>query len=224
MNVRTLAALLVLAAAGCTVDNNASVRISNTCAPPAPTKEGCTYSPTCDSVWMSNLWVDTSYVGVPADPRDGTLEWPFEFQNLRDPTSNNDGRTNTATAYITGYKIHYVVLLGPAGTTIPDVRVEDSNRTVEQGGTAVITIPVIPRNIATLLGVGALLATVRAEIRAVGTYADGQDFETGPYSVVVDVVNGRGVYYGCPATTPPAAPLLLSLCPKAGQSAMGTCE
>jgi hypothetical protein len=219
MNARTITALLVLAAAGCTVDNNASVRISNTCAPPAPSGGACTYSATCDSVWMSNLWVDTSYVGAPADPRDGTLEWPFEVQNQRESTSNNDGSTNTATAFITGYKIHYLILLGPAGTSIPDVRVEDSSRTVQPGGSTVISIPVIPRNIATLLGVGPLLATVRAEIRAVGTYADGQEFETGPYSVVVDIVNGRGLYYGCPAATP-----LLSLCPKAGQSAMATCE
>jgi hypothetical protein len=219
MNPRNLAALILVAAAGCTVDNNASVRISNTCSPPAPSGGACTYSATCDSVWMGSLWVDTSYVGAPADPSDGTLDWPFEFQNQRDPNNDRSGGTNTATAFITGYKIHYVVLLGPAGTSIPDVRVEDSSRTVEPGTSAVIMIPVIPRNVATLLGVGALLATVRAEIRAVGTYADGQEFETGPYSVVVDIVNGRGLYYGCPAATP-----LLSLCPKAGQSATPICE
>ncbi len=219
MNVRTIAALLVLAAAGCTVDNNASVRIANTCAPPAPAGGVCTYSATCDSVWMSNLWVDTSYVSLSPDPRDGTLEWPFEFENQREANSDRAGGTNTATAFVTGYKIHYVTLIGPAGTAIPDVKVEDSSRTVEPGGSTVINIPVIPRSVATLLGGGGLLATVRAEIRAIGAYADGQEFETGPYSVVVDIVNGRGIGYGCPAATPS-----LSACPKLGQSAMTTCE
>ena len=149
MNVRTLAALLLLAAAGCTVDNNASVRIANTCTPPEPAASGCTYSATCDSVWMSNLWVDPSYVSPSPDPRDGTLEWPFEVQNQRESNNDRAGGTNTATAFITGYKIHYVVLTGPAGLTIPDVRVDDSSRTVEPGGSTVIMVPVIPRSVAT---------------------------------------------------------------------------
>ena len=218
MNVRTLAALLLLAAAGCTVDNNASVRIANTCTPPEPAASGCTYSATCDSVWMSNLWVDPSYVSPSPDPRDGTLEWPFEVQNQRESNNDRAGGTNTATAFITGYKIHYVVLTGPAGLTIPDVRVDDSSRTVEPGGSTVIMVPVIPRSVATLLR-GALLATVRAEIRATGAYADGQEFETGPYSVVVDIVNGRGIGYGCPA-----AGMFIYACPKLGQAAVTTCE
>ena len=220
MNIRTLAALLVLAAAGCTVDNNASVRIANTCAPPEPgTGGGCTYSATCDTVWMGNLWVDTRYTSPSPDPSDGTLEWPFEFENQRGSNLDREGGTDTATAFVTGYKIHYVLLSGPAGTNIPDVRVEDSSRTVKPGGSTVIMIPVIPRSVATLLGGGALLATVRAEIRATGAYADGQAFETGPYSVVVDIVNGRGIYYGCPAVG-----MFIFGCPQLGQTAVTTCE
>jgi hypothetical protein len=122
MNARNLAPLLLVAAlAGC-VDNNASVRLSRTCAPPAPAAGVCAYTATCDAVWMDNLWVDTAYVGVPPSPLDGTLYWPFQADNQRADNTGRDGGTNTATAFITGYKITY----HSATIAVPDVTIEDS--------------------------------------------------------------------------------------------------
>ncbi len=221
MNARNLAPLLLVAAlAGC-VDNNASVRLSGTCAPPAPAAGVCAYSATCDSVWMDNLWVDTAYVDpVNPSPLDGTLYWPFQADNQRSDNSGRDGGTNTATAFITGFKISYF----SATISIPTVTIEDSTRTIEPGASAVVSIPVIPVSVATLLGVplpggGDLQGTVRAEIQATGKFGDGSSFETGPYSVVVDIINGAGAGYGCPLSTPN-----LAVCPKAGQSGVPLCE
>jgi hypothetical protein len=217
MNARNLAPLLLVAAlAGC-VDNNASVRLSGTCSPPAPAAGVCAYSATCDSVWMDNLWVDTAYVGLHPSPLDGTLYWPFQADNQRTNNSGRDGGTNTATAFITGYKITY----HSATIAIPKVTIEDSTRTIEPGASAVVSIPVIPVSVATLLAIDPILkGTVRAEIQATGTFGDGSSFETGPYSVVVDINNGAGVGYGCPLATP----TLVGVCPKAGQSGVPACE
>jgi hypothetical protein len=216
MNARNLAPLLLVAAlAGC-VDNNASVRLSATCSPPAPAAGVCAYSAKCDTVWMDNLWVDTAYVGLHPSPLDGTLYWPFQADNQRADNAGRDGGTNTATAFITGYKITYF----SATISIPKVTIEDSTRAIEPGASAVVSIPVIPGSVATLLGGGPLTGTVRAEIQATGKFGDGSSFETGPYSVVVDINNGAGVGYACPLATP----TLVGVCPKPGQSGVPLCE
>jgi hypothetical protein len=213
MNVRTLATLLLVAAAGCSVDNNASVRISAVCYPPTPSDTGgCAYSATCDAVWLSNLAVDTTYV-----PTGGTLYWPLQVDNQRPANSTPDGATNTATAFITGYKIAYT----SSTVSIPQVTLEDTTRTVPANGSTVLSVPIVPVSVATLLGATAgLLAEVRAEIRATGHYGDGTTFETGPFSVQVNVVNGGWLGATC------ADPLqhVTGYCPQPGQSSTFACK
>ena len=215
MNTRTLAALfLFLAVATGCVDNNASVRLSAACFPPTPNDDGsCSYPATCDSVMMGNLWVDTTYA-----PTGGTLYWPFQADNQRPDNGDRSGGTNTATAFVTGFKISY----RSTAVSIPAVTVNDTTRTVESAGSAVLSIPVIPPNVATLLAVNPiLLAEVLAEIRATGHYADGQSFETGPFTVVVNVTNGNGSGVFCPD---PAAPTPIGVCPQPGQSGVQLCK
>jgi hypothetical protein len=75
--------------------------------------------------------------------------------------------------------------------------------------------------VATLLGATAgLLAEVRAEIRATGHYGDGTTFETGPFSVQVNVVNGGWLGATC------ADPLqhVTGYCPQPGQSSIFACK
>jgi len=217
MNTRLSPLLLVLALAAC-VDNNASLRISAACFPPAPNDDGsCSYPAECESVMLGNLWVDANF-----GPTGGTLFWPFQADNQRPPNNNNDGALNTATAFITGYKIKYTVLSTSNPLSIPDVTLDDTTRTVEAESSTVLAIPVIPFNVATLL-VGAsatLLAEVRAEIRATGHYGDGQNFETGPFFVVVNVANGSWVGASC------ADPLqvIVGYCPQPGQSSVTACK
>jgi hypothetical protein len=213
MNARTLATLLLVAAAGCSVDNNASVRISAVCYPPTPSETGaCAYSATCDAVWLSNLAVDTTYV-----PTGGTLYWPLQVDNQRPGNATPDGATNTATAFITGYKIVY----SSSTVSIPEVTLEDTTRTVPASGSTVLSVPIVPVSVATLLGATAgLLAEVRAEIRATGHYGDGTTFETGPFSVQVNVVNGGWLGATC------ADPLqhVTGYCPQPGQSSIFACK
>jgi len=213
MTTRYLAALLLaVALTGC-VDNNASVLISAACFPPAPNTDGsCSYPSTCDSVLMSNLWVDTAYA-----PTGGTLEWPFQVDNQRPDNGERDGGTNTATAFITGYDFKFF----SNTVSIPDVSVIWTTHTVQPTTSQVVAVPVIPPAVATLLSatVG-LLAEVRVEIRATGHYADGQSIETGPFSVVVSVENGRGRGGFCPASTP----TLVAQCPQPGQTSLSLCE
>jgi hypothetical protein len=214
MNARTLIALLLAAAAAGCVDNNGSVRISSACFPPTPNDDGsCSYPAACESVMMGNLWVDTTYV-----PTGGTLYWPFQADNQRPDNGARDGGTNTATAFITGFKISYT----SAVVSLPDANLDDTTRTVEAQGSTVLSIPVIPAGIAALLSANpGLLAQVRAEIRAKGHYGDGQDFETGPFSVVVNVENGGWLGVSCPD---PAAPNPIGMCPQPGQTGVVLCK
>jgi hypothetical protein len=215
MNARTLATLLLVAAAGCSVDNSASVRLAAVCFPPTPSDTGlCAYAATCDAVWLSNLAVDTTYV-----PTGGTLYWPIQVDNQRPSNATPDGATNTATAFITGYKIAYT----SSTVSIPEVTLEDTTRTVPSAGTTVVAIPVIPVSVATVLGATAgLIAEVRAEIRATGHYGDGTTFETGPFSVQVEVRNGPGGW--SPATCADPLQHVTGYCPQPGQSSIYACK
>ncbi len=213
MNARTLIVLLLAAATGC-VDNNASITISAACFPPTPNDDGsCSYPAACDSVMLGNLWVDTTYV-----PSGGTLVWPFQLDNQRPSNATADGSTNTATAYVTGYKFKY----SSSTVSIPDASVIWTTQTVQAAGTRVVAIPVIPSAVATLLsGSPGMLAEVSVEIRATGHYGDGQIFETGPFSVVVNVENGAGAGGFC---ADPATPTLIGACPQLGQTSVVLCK
>jgi len=211
MNTRILAALLLAAATGC-IDNYASIRLSAACFPPTPNDDGsCSYPSTCESVMMGNLSVDTTYVNT-----GGTLYWPFQADNQRPPNDVREGAVNTATAFITGFKISYI----SDSVTIPDAVLDDTTRTVEPESSNVLSIPVIPLPVATLLSVpDDLVAQVRAEIRATGHYGDDSSFETGAFTVVVDVVNENwiGLSYAKPTEIP------LGYCPQPGQTGVLLC-
>jgi hypothetical protein len=214
MNARALIALLLAAAAGgCTVDNNASVRISAACFPPTPNDDGsCSYPSTCDSVMLDNLWVDPSWA-----PTGGTLVWPFQVDNQRPDNSNNDGRTNTATAFITGFKIAYT----SSAISLPEVTIDYTTRTIESESAQVLSIPVVPLSVATqLTAIPGGFGTMRAEIRATGHYGDGTSIETGPFSVVVVVQNGGWTGGTCTDATQS----VVGYCPQEGQTGLPLCK
>jgi len=214
MNARALIALLLAAAAaGCTVDNNASVRIAAACFPPTPNDDGsCSYPSTCDSVMLDNLWVDPSWA-----PTGGTLVWPFQVDNQRPDNSNNDGRTNTATAFITGFKIAYT----SSAISLPEVTIDYTTRTIESESAQVLSIPVVPLSVATqLTAIPGGFGTMRAEIRATGHYGDGTSIETGPFSVVVVVQNGGWTGGSCTDATQS----VVGYCPQEGQTGLPLCK
>jgi hypothetical protein len=213
MNARTLAALLLLAAATGCIDNNATVRLSAACFPPAPNDDGsCSYPATCDSVMLDNLGVDPSYAGTL-----GTLIWPFQADNQRTDNTNADGRTNTATAFITGFKIAYF----SSTISVPTISLEYTTRTIEAGASQVLSIPVVPVSVATqLAGIPGGKGSVRAEIRATGHYGDGQTFETGPFSVVILVSVGGWTGGSCTDVTQ----TVVAFCPQPGQTGIPLCK
>ncbi len=218
MNARLVTALLLLAgAAGC-VDNNASVRLSAACFPPTPSDTGgCSYSTSCTSVMMDNLWVDATYVSPTGTSVNGLI-WPFQVDNQR-PSNGApaDGSTNTASAFITAYQIAYF----SSAIALPTITIDDTTRLVEAASSQVVSIPVVPPSVALLLGGVPAGTQLRAEIRAKGHFGDGQSFETGPFSVVVFVDNGRGSGAYCPD---PAKIIVAGQCPQDGQSNVTLCK
>jgi hypothetical protein len=214
MNARTLIALLLAAtAAGCAVENNYSVVISSVCYPPTPTTSGCSYPATCSATLVGNPWVDTTYALT-----GGTLYLPFQIDNQRpDNAAGREGGVNTADARVTGFKLKYFSNV----VAIPALSVDWTTLTVPSIGSAVTLIPVVPLAVAAQLAASPGLRTdIRVEIRATGTYNDGQKFESGPFSMVVDVLNGVGSGVFCPTTTP----TLVGVCPQAGQTAVPLCQ
>jgi hypothetical protein len=212
MNARTLIALLLAAtgATGCLVDNNASVLIAASCFPPTPGTGGtCAFAATCDAVWLGNLDVD-----VAASPVGGTpLKWPLQMENQRPDNSARDGGTNTASAWVTGYKLKYT----SAAVAIPGITLDWSSQRILPGGTIVEVVPLIPSAVRSfLLGVPSPTELL-VEVRATGYYGDGSTFETGPFSLVVSVRNGGYVPGTC------TAPAVYEICPQPGQSGVGAC-
>jgi hypothetical protein len=212
MNARIVAALLLAAATGC-IDNNASLRLSAACFPPTPNTDGsCSYPTKCESVMMGNLTVDPAF-----NATGGTLYWPFQADNQRPNNGDRYGATNTATAFITGFKISYT----STNVSIPDVTLDDTTRAVESESSTVLSIPVVPPSVANLLTtVPGGFAEVRAEIRATGHYGDGTTIETGPFSVVISVdVNGW-----TPATCVDPLAVVVGYCPQPGQTSIPLCK
>jgi hypothetical protein len=74
--------------------------------------------------------------------------------------------------------------------------------------------------VATVLSTLAASTQVRVEIRAVGHYGDDTTFETGPFSMVINVENGRGSGVG--GCTAPA--VVVGACPQPGQSNVQLCK
>jgi hypothetical protein len=141
----------------------------------------------------------------------------MQVDNQRPSNATPDGATNTATAFITGFKIAYT----SSTVSIPEVTVADTTRTIPSGGSTVLTVPVIPTTVATLLaGTSGLLADIRAEIRATGHYGDGTTFETGPFSVQVTSRNGG--WSGATCADP--LQVVTGYCPQPGQSAVYACK
>ena len=230
MNARILAAVAGLAAlAGCTVPNDASVRVFGMCYPPDPTETGvCAYPTSCSALFLGNVEGD-----VASDSIDGPLIWPVQVDNQRITNANDSGSRDTATAWIEGYKIHYSVSGLAAVRSIPDVDVSISRHPVKVGGSTVVIAPVVPASVGTLLfglmADGELL-NFEAELKAYGHYGDGESFETGPFKIVgrlgrnniAQPVNSATGSPFCSALDA-SKPMYVASCPQARQTSVMLC-
>jgi hypothetical protein len=212
MNARTLIALLLAAAGTGCVDNNASVVISSACFPPAPSDTGsCVYAATCDAVWLGNVSVDATFTPAGRPP----LVWPMQLENHRPDNAARDGGTSTATAAVTGFKLK--IVSGPV--SIPEISVPWTQQSILPLGTTVLIVPILPAATKTLLMALPNPTQIVVEVKATGEYGDGSSFETGPFSMVVDVRNGG---YVLPTCVAPAA--YVASCPQEGQSGIPLCK
>lgn len=177
MNARPLAPLALLLAAGCAVDNFASVQFLEICFPPAPTSNACIYPAACDATLLGRPFVDVSGAFI--------LEVPIELRNQLVPnTDTSTGRVNTSDAHVEKYTISYSM----AGVALPGTTVL-ANDTVPAAGNTVVLVEVLPSATITALATVAPSAptTLVAEVVASGRYDNGNSFTTGPYKIAIDV-------------------------------------
>ena len=223
MNARLLALVAAAGLAGCTVDNDASVRVYGMCFPPEPTDTGlCAYDPTCGTLWLGSVVAD-----VASSSAYGPLVWPMQVDNLRPSNADRAGGVETAIAWIEGYKVSYSTWGLSAVPTIPSADVAISRHPVQPEGSTVVIVPVVPAAVGTVLydAMGDLdILDFKATIRAYGHYADGSRFETGEFQVV-----GKLTKNAIPAPTSantcfdPTKPVYVGTCPQPLQSGVFRC-
>jgi hypothetical protein len=180
MNARTLAPLALFLAAGCGMDNFASVQFFEICYPPAPTDGVCLYPASCTNTLLGRPLVDVGGAF--------SFELPIQLNNqLKSNADPSTGRVNTNDAHVEKYTITYgVPWAGFPGT------VSLANDTVPADGNTVVLVEVLPNvTVTQLLAVTPLApTTIVADVVASGRYDSGDTFETGTYRIALDVCSG----------------------------------
>jgi hypothetical protein len=178
MNTRALLlALPVLALAACTRDNRGSIELQAICSPPT----SCTFSSACDAQYIGPVIVDAT-AAAPELPLVVQVE-----NQLADNAGKEAGRVNTNDAHIDEISVSYSAAL--PSDTFP------ANGFVGAGTSSVVAIYVIRPRAGTDAALAAFVAagsprTLVANVRLRGYYDDGSRFETGEYSVAINVCSG----------------------------------
>ncbi|HEY6003908.1 MAG TPA: hypothetical protein VIV57_13610 [Anaeromyxobacter sp.] len=180
MKKRLALLLSLLAAAGCTAQNNASVKFAGMCLPPDdPTT--CTFSATCSGQFIGQSTVD---VGVT------NKFWAVIQVDNQMPNNENlsNFRTNTNDAYVQEFEVEYSGAPLPI-TTGPVL----GSGVVPAAGSTVISVLPVPEIVGTVLqgsvGLGGAIDIV-AKMRLRGVYGDTTKFETGVFEFPLRVCNG----------------------------------
>jgi hypothetical protein len=212
MRTRLLVLLLSAAAIACTVENDASIRVTAICTEPKPAANGaCVYPAKCDTLQME-LWGDLLAVNQVFAP----VQWN---NNLPDNSDVASGLLNTNVARVESYRISYAA----AGVSLPDVEVPIIADAVGTGASQVNEVSIVPPAIAQLLlpTVAAAPVQVLVYIRAKGHLAGGSSFETAPLRTPLSLaaVAAYSAYVPvCKDATQFAVP-----CPQFGQSDNWAC-
>ncbi len=214
MTARPIAAALALGAlaTGC-VDNAMSIEFYAICAPPDDA-EACEWGATCDEVvGADRLWATVTVGGAP-----NYLVQSIQLNNQLPINEDLDvGRVNVNDFIGDAWLLSYSGLAGVAD------KVHAANFTIPAEGSGSPFIPVIPVDRMTQIGAamaiaGLAEALVVVEVRARGRLVGGQQIETAPFEVAVDVYNAD--YGGATCLTPTDIPFY---CPKPGQTSSITC-
>jgi hypothetical protein len=204
MKTRRALLLPLLAAAACTAQNNASVKVSAVCLPPDdPT--ACVFQSTCTGQYIGPNEMDVLVTNK---------LWAIIQVDNQLPNNENvaTGRLNTNDAYVQEAHVEYSGAPLPI-TTAPIL----GSALVPAAGSAVISVLPVPESVGTFLqGIGILPGgqlDVVAKLRLRGVYGDTTKFETGVFEIPLRVCNG------CVGALTCAAPAFPLTCPpdSAGQ-------
>ncbi len=127
-------ASVVAATLACVRSNHGSVQISELCANPTPTDQGCVFSAgTCSQVNADGfLGADLALTG-------DTLEYPLQIDNQRPDNSDaTTGRTNTNNAFVERFDMRYE---GPGVNLSASF---SQSATVPAAGSTVVVAAIIP--------------------------------------------------------------------------------
>ncbi len=187
-----LLALPLFALAACR-DNRASIQAQAICAPTTD----CTFAATCGAQYIGFPTLDTT-----ASATDTFWIFLQVANQLPDNTNAAIGKANTNNAHIDETAVEYDGIALPGFTT-------STNFSVPAGGTAVISILVIPATYSAVVSaVGTAAGTAGSQIIALvrlrGYFDDGTRFETDDFPVAVKICSGCvGASCGGFPTCPP---------------------
>lgn len=194
MKTRLAFLLPLLATAGCTVGNSASVKVSGICLPPSDASS-CTFSATCGNQYIGRNAIDiaeTNHLWI-------VIQVDNQLPNNEDLSNF---RTNTNDAYVHEYVVEYT------GTELPTATAPIlGSAVVPASGSTVISVLPIPESIGAVIqanapGPDAVFGTAddvlppgsyidgTAKLRLKGALGDTTSFETGVFEMPIRVCNG----------------------------------
>lgn len=201
--MKRLALLLpLLALAGCTRDNGASIQIQGICGPTT----ACRFSGKCDAYVAINPALDTSLTDY--------MTLFFELENqLPDNSNKETGKLNTNDASIDEAVVKYSGLVAGSQTIGLSERLKASS-------TGVFGFEVVPASVGAALPAAPpaypQVAVMNVTVRLRGHLDDGSRFETAEFPFTIDVTGGANAYMI--PTTAVACP---GACPQLGQYPAG---
>jgi len=212
-----LASLVAAGVTACKIDNNMSIEPVGVCAFPSDA-EACELPAECDAYLTGRSAV--FYLSIYTEGVvDNELELWMEFRNqLPNNADASAFRVNTNDAVIETYKISY----DAPGLTIPSIEVGPISQTIPADGSSSASVPVIPFEIATALGVAMANGSaqiVTARVAVAGHYTNGDRFETGEFQIPVSVADFVFPGYFCPV-----GEHLTFVCPNYAQTSSWNCE
>jgi hypothetical protein len=200
----------VAAMLGCVRSNHGSVQLSELCANPTPTTDGCVFSAgTCGQVNADG------FLRADLTLTKNTLLYPIQIDNQRPDNSDlTAGRTNTNNAFIERFDMTY---------TAPGVNLTASfpqSATVPAAGSTVVVVALIPSNAGLALAPATTSGpvTVAINVKAHGRYGDDTEFDTAEFSI--PVILSPLSSFACTGTNAGKTP---ACCPQDGQTAACTC-
>jgi len=178
-NLTLLALLAALAGSGC-AENRGALEAYAICAMP----DDCMFKGECDAYQLGAIGYSASMGGA-------YLQFGVEMRNqLANNAAPSVGRVNTNDAHILSTRLE---IEGPVSGTI---ELDVGHHAVPAGGTAVVWTYVLPPNSVAALPTG----TYNVGVVYIGYYDNGNEFETPPFPIAVELDAGAGATtYGCPA-------------------------